>query len=171
MKRSRAQKEHIVSTLHQTLQESDAVFVTQQTGLTVAEISVLRRNLYEIGAGFRVTKNRLALLALEGSGCENLRSHFSGSSAVAFSSKDPVAMAKAVCDFAKAHTNFQLVAGQVDAEILDKTQIEHLASLPSLDTLHAKIIGLMQAPAGKLARLLQTPASQLVQVTGEWGKK
>ena len=162
----RAQKESLVSSLRQTFDDTTLVVVTQQTGLNVAEATDLRRKMRAAGAVFRVTKNRLARLALKDSKLSELpelAELFSGPTAIATSS-DPLAAAKVAVDFAKDNEKLVIIGGALDAEILDVKGVKALAALPSLDELRAKIVGMLQTPAQRLVMLLQAPAGQIARV-------
>src|SRR5205085_1868022 len=139
------------------------VVVTHQTGLTVAEVTQLRRQMRSAGARYRVTKNRLVRRALEGTKFAPLAPLFTGPTAIAFS-QDPVAAAKAAVEYANRNSKLTIVGGGLSGQLLDANAVKALATLPSLDELRAKIIGLLNAPATKLATLLQTPAAQLARV-------
>jgi large subunit ribosomal protein L10 len=117
----------------------------------------------EAGAGFKVTKNRLTKLALQGTKYENLTDLFTGPTAIGTSS-DPVSAAKTLVSFAKTNDKLTIIGGSLDGKVLDKAGVEALATLPSLDELRAKIIGMLTAPATKVARVTQAPASQLARV-------
>lgn len=159
----RAQKQALTDSLHQDLAETVCVVVTHQTGLTVEEATQLRRQMRGIGARYRVTKNRLVKRALGGTQFTGLAPLFSGPTAIAFS-RDPVAAAKAAVEFANRNAKLTIVGGGLSGQVLDEAGIRALATLPSLDELRGKIIGLINAPATKLATLLQTPAGQLARV-------
>ena len=159
----RAQKQELTASLHEDLSDTVCVVVTHQTGLTVAEVTQLRRQMRNAGARYRVTKNRLAKRALEGTPFAALAPLFSGPTAIAFS-RDPVAAAKAAVEYANRNKKLTIVGGGLQGQVLDEAAVKALATLPSLDELRGKIIGLLQAPATKLAVLLQTPAAQLARV-------
>lgn len=159
----RAQKQALVETLHGDLAASACIVVTHQNGMSVAEATELRRQMRSAGAGFRVTKNRLAKRALEGTAFTSLAPLFTGPTAVAFS-HDPVAAAKAAVAFANRNDKLTIVGGGLAGQTLDAAGVKALATLPSLDELRGKIIGLIQAPATKLAGLLQAPGAQLARV-------
>jgi large subunit ribosomal protein L10 len=159
----RSQKQQIAAALHQDLAETVCVVVTHQTGLSVDEVTQLRRQMRSAGARYRVTKNRLALRAIEGTPFANLAPLFSGQTAIAFS-RDPVAAAKAAVEYANRNTKLTVIGGGLSGQTLDAAAVKALATLPSLDELRSKIIGLLNAPATKLAVLLQTPAGQLARV-------
>lgn len=165
----RARKEKIVNQLHDDIGKAEMVVVTRHEGLTVAEATELRRAMRASGASFRVTKNRLALRALDGTPFEGLSGFFKGPTAVACSD-DPVAAAKAAVDFAKKNDKLIVLGGQMGDRELDAAGVAQLAKLPSLDELRGTMIGLLQAPATKIAMVLQAPAGQLARVFGAYGQ-
>jgi large subunit ribosomal protein L10 len=131
--------------------------------MTVAESGDLRQKMREAGAGLKVTKNRIAKLALKGTRFEDLDSLFTGPTAVG-TSEDPVAAAKTLVEYAKSNNKLTIVGGSMDGKVLDKAGVEALAKMPSLDELRGKLVGLLQAPASKLARVTQAPAGKLARV-------
>ncbi len=159
----RAQKRALVEALQSELGGSTCVVVTHQSGMSVSEATQLRRQMREAGAGFKVTKNRLAKRALEGTPFASLVPLFTGPTAVAYS-RDPVAAAKAAVTFANRNDKLTIVGGGLAGQPLDAAGVRALATLPSIDELRGKIIGLIQAPATKLAGLLQAPGAQLARV-------
>lgn len=159
----RAQKQQLAESLHQDLAETVCLVVTHQTGLSVAEVTQLRRQMRSAGARYRVTKNRLARRALEGTPFAGLAPLFSGPTAIAFS-HDPVAAAKAAVEYANRNAKLTVIGGGLSGQVLDEAGIKALATLPSLDELRGRIVGLINAPATKLAVLLQTPGGQLARV-------
>ena len=160
---NRTEKAELIETLQSTFNASTTVVVTHQVGLTVAESGELRLKMLEAGAGFKVTKNRIAKLALKDTRYEDLDSLFTGPTAIG-TSQDPVAAAKTLVEFAKSNNKLTIVGGSIDGKVLDKSGVEALAKLPSLDELRGKLVGLLQAPAGKLARVAQAPAGKLARV-------
>ncbi len=166
----RSQKEALVAALNQLFEGTSLVVVTQQSGLTVAESSQLRQQMREAGASYRVAKNRLTRRALEGTKFEALQSLFTGPTAIA-TSEDPVAAAKVCVDFAKKNEKLTIVGGALGSDVLDVSGVEGLAKLPSLDELRATLIGLLQAPATKLAGVAQAPAGQLARVFSAYGSQ
>lgn len=164
----RAKKEQLVAELQQTFESTNLVVVTHQSGLTVTEVSELRKQMREAGAAFKVTKNRLAKIALKGTKFEDLAEQFKGPTAIAVSS-DPVAAAKVAVEYANKNEKLQIVCGALDEEALDADAVKALAKLPSLDELRGMIIGLIQAPATKIAVVLQAPGGQLARVFGAYG--
>lgn len=166
----RIQKEELVATLHQAFDETNLLVVTHQTGLTVAEVSNLRREMRQAGASYRVAKNRLTRRALEGTKFQALQPLFTGPTAVAYSA-DPVAAAKICVEFAKKNEKLTIIGGALNGEELDTGQITALAKLPSLDALRGKLIGVLQAPATKVAGVLQAPAAQLARVVSAYASR
>ncbi len=166
----RARKERLVADLNNILQDMTLVVVTQQTGLTVAEATDLRRRIRAAGANFKVSKNRLARLALEGTKFQALQSLLTGPTAMAYST-DPVAAAKVCVEFAKKNDKLTIVGGALGEQALDVEGVKALAMLPSLDELRGKIVGLLQAPAVKLAGVTQAPAGQLARVFSAYGSQ
>lgn len=160
---NRTEKAELIDTLHATFNEATTVIVTHQVGLTVVESSNLRGKMRANGAAYKVTKNRIAKLALKDTAYENLTDVFTGPTAIGTSS-DPVAAAKVLVEFAKENDKLTIIGGAIGEQMLDKAGVEALAKLPSLDELRAKMVGLLQAPATKLARVAQAPASQLARV-------
>jgi len=166
----RSKKEELVASLRQSLSDTACVVVTHQTGLTVAEVTSLRRQMRAAGASFKVTKNRLARLALAGTPFERLSPMFTGPTAIAYS-RDPVAAAKVAVEFANRNDKLQIIGGGLGERQLDVEGVKALASLPSLDQLRAKLIGVLQAPASRIAAVLQAPGSQLARVLDAYAKK
>ena len=166
----RDHKKKLVDSLHDALAETNVVVVTHQTGMTVAEVTDLRRQMRAAGANFRVTKNRLAQRAVTGTKFEPLKPLFKGPTALAFS-KDPVAAAKVAIAYAEKNEKLKVVAGALGDLPLDLAAIKALATLPSLDQLRGKMIGLLQAPATKIAGVLQAPAAQLARLLGAHAAK
>lgn len=166
----RARKEELVTELNQSFAEAALVVVTQQTGLTVSESTELRARMREAGAGYKVTKNRLAKLALAGTPYEPITDLFSGPTAIAYSA-DPVAAARVAVNYAKENDKLTVVGGAMGDTLLDENAVKALASLPSLDELRGKLVGLLNAPATKVAGVLQAPAGQLARVFGAYAKQ
>lgn len=159
----RAQKQKTVESLHRALAETVCVVITHQMGLSVAEATQLRQQVRNAGASYKVTKNRLAKRALEGTEFAGLSALFTGPTAIAFSA-DPVAAAKVIVGFANRNAKLSIVGGGLAGRELDAAAVKDLASLPSLDELRAKIIGLLQAPAQRIASVLQAPGGQIARV-------
>lgn len=164
----RAKKEALVAELHETFDTNNLLVVTHQAGLSVSEVSELRQQMRDAGATFKVTKNRLAKIALKGTKFEGLADQFTGPTAVAVS-EDPVAAAKVAVEFANKNDKLTVLCGALGEDSLDATQVQALAKLPSLDELRGKLVGLFQAPAQKIASVLQAPSGQLARVVGAYG--
>ncbi len=167
---NRSEKADAIAELNQTFKDASLVVVTRQSGLTVQEVTDLRRKVRAAGASYKVAKNRLTLRALEGTAFKALGPLFKGPTAIAYS-KDPVAAAKVVSAFAKDNEKLTIVGGALGENTLDVAGVQALATLPSLDALRGKIIGLLQAPATKVAVVLQAPAGQVARVFGAFGAK
>ncbi len=159
----RAQKERHVAALHEGLKSATLVVVTHNHGMTVEETTELRRSMRAAGARFRVTKNRLARIAIRGTRFENLDSYFRGPTAVAYSD-DPVAVAKAAADYAKRNDKLKIVGASLGTQLIDAEGVVALTKMPPIEELRAKILGLLTAPASKLVGIVNTPATQLVGV-------
>ena len=159
----RSNKKSFVAELEDIYKTSNSVIVTHYHGLTVLEITKLRRSLRKNGASFKVVKNTLSKMAASNAGLAGDPEVFAGPTAIAYS-KDPVAAAKGVVEFAKANDNLKIISGVVNDKVLDVSSIQQLAKLPSLDALRGKIVGILQAPAANLARVVQAPAGALARV-------
>lgn len=166
----RAQKEELVAKLNAVFSETSVVVVTRNLGLTVAQVNDLRGRMRDVGASYKVAKNRLARIALEGTDYGTISDMLVGPTALA-TSTDPVAAAKAAVAFAKTTDKFEIVGGAMGNTVLDVNGVKALAELPSLDELRAKIIGLVNAPATKLAQLANAPAAKLARVFGAYAEK
>nr|WP_221246648.1 50S ribosomal protein L10 [Acidocella aromatica] len=159
----RIEKREFVAELSSVFAETSMVVVTRNAGMTVAEVTALRRKMREAGVSFKVAKNRLALLALDGTRFDGIGPLLKGPTALAWS-QDPVAVAKVAVDFAKTNDKFVLLGGSLGSQVLNADGVKALSELPSLDALRAKILGLLNAPATKVAGVLQAPAGQLARV-------
>ncbi len=166
----RAQKSELVAELKQTFAETAVVVITRNLGMTVAQSTALRNRMRDAGASYKVSKNRLALIALEGTTYAPIGDMLKGPTALA-TSADPVAAAKVAVDFAKTTDKFEIVGGAMGDTVLDVNGVRALAELPSLDELRARIVGLVQAPATKVAQVIQAPAAQLARVFGAYAAK
>ncbi|MBA3836229.1 MAG: 50S ribosomal protein L10 [Sphingomonas sp.] len=166
----RAQKADLVADLNRTFAEVNVVVVTRNLGMTVAQSTVLRNKMRDAGASYRVSKNKLAKIALDGTDYLSLGDMLTGPVGLA-TSVDPVAAAKVVVEFAKTNEKFEIVGGAMGATVLDVEGVKALATMPSLDELRAKIVGLLVAPATKLATVTQAPAAQIARVLSAYAEK
>lgn len=166
----RAQKPIVVEELNRVFNEVNVVVVTRNLGLTVAQSTALRLKMRDGGATFKVTKNSLAKIATKGTVYESISDMLTGPVALA-SSIDPVAAAKIVVEFAKTNDKLEIVGGAMGSTVLDVNGVKALATMPSLDELRAKIVGLVQAPATKIVQIVQAPAGQLARVFGAYATK
>jgi len=166
----RAQKAEFVAELKQTFSEVGVVVVTRNHGLTVAQSTQLRNKMRDAGAAYKVSKNKLAKIALDGTDYLSLGDLLTGPVGLA-TSVDPVAAAKVAVEFAKTNDKFEIVGGAMGATALDVDGVKALATLPSLDELRAKIVGLLVAPATKLATITQAPAAQIARVLSAHAEK
>jgi len=166
----RQEKELFVSDLRSSLDTAGLVIVTRQSGLTVAQSTDLRTKMYQAGGNFKIAKNTLARIAVKGLPCEGVTQYLSGPTAISYS-VDPVAAAQVVVKFAKTNDKVEILGGALGSKILGAEEVRFLAQLPSLDELRGQIIGLVQAPATKIARLAKEPASLLARVFSAYGQK
>lgn len=166
----RAQKSELVTSLNATFADTAVVVVTRNLGMTVAQSTALRVKMRDAGATYKVTKNRLARIALDGTLYTGLSDMLTGPTALSMS-PDPVAAAKVVVDFAKTNDKLEIVGGAMGETMLDVAGVKALAELPSLDELRAKIVGLIQAPATKIARVIQTPGGNIARVLAAYAAK
>jgi len=166
----RSQKADLVAELKNVFTETSVVVVTRNLGLSVAQSTELRLKMRDAGAQFKVAKNRLALIALEGTKYGPIGELLTGPTALA-TSLDPVAAAKVAVEFAKTNDRLEIVGGAMGDTVLDVAGIKALAELPSLDQLRATLVGLIQAPATKIARVVLEPAAMLARVTGAYAAK
>ncbi|QIG54459.1 50S ribosomal protein L10 [Altererythrobacter sp. BO-6] len=166
----RSQKADAVAQLNDVFKEVGVVVVTRNLGMSVAQSTELRSKMREAGASYKVAKNRLAKLALKDTDYVGLEEFLSGPTALAWST-DPVAAAKAAVDFAKSNDKLEIVGGSMGTQVLDEAGVKALASMPSLDELRGKIVGLINAPATKVAQVVNAPAAKLARVFGAYGAK
>jgi large subunit ribosomal protein L10 len=166
----RAEKRELVASLNQVFANTGVVVVAHYSGLTVAQMSALRRQMKLAGASLKVAKNRLAKIALEGTDVGHIGPLLKGPTVLAFSA-DPVAAPKVASDFAKGNERFVILGGAMGKTALDPEGVKALATLPSLDELRAKLIGLIQAPATKIAQLTTAPAAKLARVFQAYADK
>ena len=166
----RTEKREFVAALGQVFAETSMVVVTRNEGMTVAQVSDLRRRMRASGSTYKVAKNRLAVLALDGTRFGGIAPLLKGPTALAWS-RDPVAVAKTAVDYAKTNERFVVIGGALGPQMLDADGIKALADLPSLDTLRAGLVGLLQTPATRVAGVLQAPAGQLARVFAAYAKR
>ncbi|RMF04653.1 MAG: 50S ribosomal protein L10 [Alphaproteobacteria bacterium] len=166
----RAQKRELVAALHDVFSNTGVVVVAHYSGLTVADMTDLRRRMKDAGGRVQVAKNRLAKRALEGTEMAGIADLFTGPTCIVYSD-DPVAAPKIAVNFAKDHDKLVILGGAMGATVLDSEGVKSLASLPSLDELRAQLVGLIQAPAGKIAQVLNAPAGKLARVFAAKGQE
>ncbi len=166
----RAQKSELVASFNKVFTNTNVIVVTHYSGLTVAEMTDLRVRMAEAGASFKVTKNRLVKLALEGTDAAGITELFEGPTAIAYSD-DPVAAPKVAVNFAKSNEKLVVLGGVMGSTLLDASGIKALSDLPSLDELRGKIVGMIQTPATRIAGVTQAPAGQLARVIGAYASK
>ncbi|HEX7532818.1 MAG TPA: 50S ribosomal protein L10 [Methyloceanibacter sp.] len=166
----RAQKRDVVTALHDVLANTGVIVVAHYAGLTVGAMTKLRSEMRGAGGQVKVAKNRLVKLALEGTDAKGIADLLKGPTCLAFSA-DPVAAPKIAVKFAKANEKFVILGGAMGTTVLDARGVNSLADLPSLDELRGTLIGLLQAPASKIARTLNEPGAQLARVIGAYGNK
>jgi large subunit ribosomal protein L10 len=166
----RAAKAELVSTLGEVFKATKVIVVAHYSGLTVAQMQTLRRQMKQAGASVKVAKNRLAKIALEGSDVASIAPLLKGPALIAFSG-DPIAAPKVAVDFARTNERFVILGGAMGETALDPNGVRALAALPSLDELRAKIVGLIQAPATKIAQVITAPASKVARVVQAYASK
>ncbi|MGD9740709.1 MAG: 50S ribosomal protein L10 [Bauldia sp.] len=166
----KAEKGAFVQELNAVFSQSGTVVVAHYAGLTVADMTTLRKRMRAAGAGTKVVKNRLAKLALRGTDAEQIGDLFKGPTLVAFSS-DPVAAAKVATDFAKTNDKLVILGGAMGKSTLNAEGVKALASMPSLDELRAKLLGMIQTPASRIAQVVSAPAAQLARVFNAYATK
>ncbi len=166
----RAEKGVAVTALNQVFKDTGTVIVAQYTGLTVADMTSLRGKMRAAGGGVKVAKNRLVKLALQGTDVAHIADLFKGPTVIAYS-KDPVAAAKVSVDFAKSNEKLVLLGGAFGKTNLNADGIKALASLPSLDELRGKLVGMLQTPATRIAQVVAAPAAKVARVIGAYANK
>ena len=166
----RAEKREVVTALHDVFAKIGVVVVAHYAGLTVAQMTRLRSDMRSAGGQVKVAKNRLVKLALEGTDAKGIADLLKGPTCLAYSA-DPIAAPKAAVKFAKANEKFVILGGAMGTTVLDAKGVNSLADLPSLDELRGKLIGLLQAPASKIARTVNEPGAQLARVFGAYAAK
>jgi large subunit ribosomal protein L10 len=169
---TRAQKQEQVTELVAKLERATCVYLADYRGVDVESVNQLRRRIRGAGDGvyeYRVAKNSILRRAAAGSSVQGLGEQIDGPTAIAIGYGDPVGLAKLLTDFAKEHEVFELRAGVVDGRPVDSREIGTLATLPNLEELRGKLVGLLQAPATKLVRLLAEPGGQIARVLNARG--
>ena len=166
----RAEKRELVTSLNETFQSASVIVVAHYSGLTVAQMSALRRQMKDAGASLKVAKNRLVKIALDGTPMAGAAPLFKGPTVIAYSS-DPVAAPKVAVDFARTTDKFVILGGVMGATSLDSEGVKALATLPSLDELRARLIGMINTPASRIAQVLNAPAAQLARVFQAYADK
>lgn len=166
----RTEKRAFVATLATVFADTSFVLVARNSGMTVAEVSTLRNRMREAGATYKVAKNRLAALALDGTRFDGIKPLLKGPTALAWS-RDPVAVAKTAVEFAKGNDKFVILGGALGTQTLDAAGVKALSELPSLETLRAQLLGLIQTPASRIASVLQAPGGQLARVFAAYAKR
>jgi large subunit ribosomal protein L10 len=167
---NRTEKREFIESLAAVFADTSFVLVGQNKGLTVAQVSDLRRRMRTAGATYKVAKNRLATRAMDGTRFQGVASLMKGPTALAWST-DPVAVAKTAVDYAKGNDRFVILGGALGTQTLNPEAVRALAELPSLDALRAQLLGLIQTPATRIAGVLQAPGSQLARVFSAFAKK
>lgn len=165
--KSRKQKQDEVEHLRQELQVATNLVVVRYKGLTVEQDTDLRRQIRKIGSKYRVVKNTLADLAAKGTTSEQLVSHFDGPTAIAYNSGDPVGLARALSDYAKAHPVFEFKAGMVEGRVVDIATLEEIAALPSKEELLARLLFLLNAPVQRIAVGVAAVARNMAVALGQ----
>jgi large subunit ribosomal protein L10 len=166
----RAEKSDVVTALNQVFKDTGTVVVAQYAGLTVADMTSLRGRMRAAGGGVKVAKNRLVKLALQGTDVAHIADLFKGPTVIAFS-KDPVAAAKVSVDFAKSNEKLVILGGAFGKTNLNPDGIKALAAMPSLDELRARLVGMLQTPATRIAQIVAAPAAQIARVVGAHARK
>lgn len=170
MPMTRLQKKELIEATNAKLSEASVALVVHNNGLTVAQVSELRRRMRDVGAEFKVAKNRLVKIAAKNTPLEIVTDLLKGPSAIA-TSADPVSVAKGLVDFAKNNEKLVIVGGAFGSQKLDAKAVEALAKLPSLNELRAKIVGMIQTPATRIAGILQAPGGQIARVISAHASK
>ena len=170
MPMTRAQKQASIESVNETLKGAQIALIVHNNGLTVAQMSALRAKMREVGADFKVSKNRLAKIAAKDTQYEGLAELLKGPAAIA-TSQDPVSVAKGLVDFAKTNDKLVIIGGAFGAQKLGVKDVETLAKLPSLNELRAKIVGILQTPASRIVGVLQAPGGQVARVIAAHAKQ
>ena len=166
----RAEKREFVTGLNEVFSATGSVVVAHYAGLTVANMTDLRSKMRAAGGTVKVAKNRLAIIALQGTEAEGMKDLFKGQTLIAYAD-DPVAAPKVAADFAKGNDKLVILGGAMGATTLDADGVKALATMPSLDELRAKIVGMIQTPATRIAAVVNAPAGNLARVVGAYARK
>ena len=166
----RAEKREFVTGLNDVFSNTGSVVVAHYAGLTVANMNDLRSKMRAAGGTVKVAKNRLAIIALQGTESEGVKDLFKGQTLIAYAD-DPVAAPKVASDFAKANDKLVILGGAMGSTALDADGVKALATMPSLDELRAKIVGMIQTPATRIAAVVNAPAGNLARVIGAYARK
>jgi large subunit ribosomal protein L10 len=166
----RTEKRDFVASLASVFAETSMVVVTRNKGLTVAEVTDLRRRMRAAGVTYKVAKNRLTALALEGTSFDGIKPLLKGPTALAWSA-DAVAVAKVAVEFAKTNEKLVVLGGALGTQTLDASGVKALSELPSLDELRGKLLGMLQTPATRIAGILQAPGGQIARVLAAYAKE
>lgn len=166
----RAEKRAFVTQLNQVFENTGAVVVAHYAGLTVSQMNDFRSKMRDAGGSIKVAKNRLAKIALQGTDSEGMSDLFVGQTLIAYSD-DPVTAPKIAVEFAKGNDKLVILGGSMGATNLDANGVKALASLPSLDELRAKLVGMISTPATRIAQVVNAPAGQLARVVGAYSQK
>lgn len=166
----RAEKREFVTSLNEAFSNAGSVVVAHYAGITVAQMSDLRSKMRAAGGTVKVAKNRLAKIALQGTESEGITELFKGQTLIAYSA-DPVAAPKVASDFAKGNGKLVILGGAMGSTALDADGVKALATMPSLDELRAKIVGMISTPATRIAQVVNAPAGQLARVFGAYARK
>lgn len=166
----RAEKREFVAEMNAVFKDTGSIVVAHYTGLTVAQMNDLRSKMRVAGGTVKVAKNRLAKIALQGTESEGISNLFEGQTLIAYSD-DPVTAPKVAVDFAKTNDKLVVLGGAMGTTNLDAEGVKALASLPSLDELRARLVGMIQTPATRIAQVVNAPAGQLARVFGAYARK
>ena len=166
----RAEKKELVASLHQVFKSTGVIVVAHNKGLTVNQVNDLRNKMAQAGATVKVAKNSLARLALDGTDASGIKDLFVGPTMVAYAA-DPVSAPKVAAAFAKGNDKFVVLGGALGKTVMDANAVKALAELPSLDQLRGKLIGLIQAPATRIAGVLAAPGGQVARVINAYATK
>jgi len=166
----RAEKSELVATLHDVFKSTSVVVVAHYSGLSVSEMTDLRGRMREAGGQMKVAKNRLAKLALEGTEVAHVGDLLKGPTVLAYSD-DPVTAPKIAVEFAKTNQNLVILGGAMGATVLDPEGVKSLATMPSLDELRAKLVGMINTPATRVAQVLAAPGGQVARVLAAYSEK